>query len=243
MKKKLFLSLRWLTAIAVLCSLTAMGYQCLHLYHSDTKPLFSAEKVMQSMQQTAPLLMCCLAMIVLSVLFHAASSKQNLPVPLSSENRLRLMKKRISSLPANAQKEEKKRLIAGVLATGGILICIAWCLAFLLNRNTFHSWDLDQVMENMLLHVIPALILSGLILYIVSAYCDRSRERECSLLRSISREMSLACPEKKNTPVSILRIVLLSAAILFIVLGALNGGMQDLLSKAIKICTECIGLG
>jgi hypothetical protein len=31
--------------------------------------------------------------------------------------------------------------------------------------------------------------------------------------------------------------------LLFIVLGIVNGGMADVLNKAIKICTECIGLG
>ena len=31
--------------------------------------------------------------------------------------------------------------------------------------------------------------------------------------------------------------------VLFIVLGVLNNGMKDVLEKAIKICTECIGLG
>ena len=28
-----------------------------------------------------------------------------------------------------------------------------------------------------------------------------------------------------------------------ILLGILNGGMADVLGKAIRICTECIGLG
>ena len=31
--------------------------------------------------------------------------------------------------------------------------------------------------------------------------------------------------------------------VVFIVLGVLNGGMADVLGKAIRICTECIGLG
>ncbi len=34
-----------------------------------------------------------------------------------------------------------------------------------------------------------------------------------------------------------------AVAIALIVLGALNGGMADVLGKAVKICTECIGLG
>ena len=33
------------------------------------------------------------------------------------------------------------------------------------------------------------------------------------------------------------------AAAVLIVLGVLNGGAQDVLAKAVKICSECIGLG
>ncbi|MBQ8079164.1 MAG: thioredoxin [Oscillospiraceae bacterium] len=35
----------------------------------------------------------------------------------------------------------------------------------------------------------------------------------------------------------------MAAAILFIVIGIFNGSMKDVLVKAIKICTECVGLG
>ena len=37
--------------------------------------------------------------------------------------------------------------------------------------------------------------------------------------------------------------VLFCISILFIVLGIVNGGLLDVLAKAIKICSECIGLG
>lgn len=39
------------------------------------------------------------------------------------------------------------------------------------------------------------------------------------------------------------RILLYAVALLLIVAGILNGGMRDVLIKAINICTECIGLG
>ena len=41
----------------------------------------------------------------------------------------------------------------------------------------------------------------------------------------------------------LLRRLLMAAAVLFIVLGIFNGSMKDVLIKAIKICTECVGLG
>ncbi len=39
------------------------------------------------------------------------------------------------------------------------------------------------------------------------------------------------------------RIAVPALAVLFIVLGVMNGGARDVLVKAINICTECIGLG
>ena len=41
----------------------------------------------------------------------------------------------------------------------------------------------------------------------------------------------------------VIRAVLLVVAALFIVIGIVNGSARDVLTKAIKICTECIGLG
>ena len=40
-----------------------------------------------------------------------------------------------------------------------------------------------------------------------------------------------------------LQLVILCAAVAFILLGIMNGSAFDVLVKAINICTECIGLG
>ena len=40
-----------------------------------------------------------------------------------------------------------------------------------------------------------------------------------------------------------LRAILIAAAALLIALGIANGGMRDVFLKAIRICTECVGLG
>ena len=41
----------------------------------------------------------------------------------------------------------------------------------------------------------------------------------------------------------ILRAVLLTGAVVCIIAGIFNGGMQDVFVKAANICSECIGLG
>ena len=51
-------------------------------------------------------------------------------------------------------------------------------------------------------------------------------------------------PEKQRTPAASgrLRLSLFILALAFVVLGVFNGGLHDVLVKAIQICTECISL-
>ncbi|MCR5806391.1 MAG: thioredoxin [Oscillospiraceae bacterium] len=49
---------------------------------------------------------------------------------------------------------------------------------------------------------------------------------------------------KSDTKVlNIIRLAVLALSVAFIVMGAFNGSMMDVLNKAIRICTECVGLG
>jgi len=63
----------------------------------------------------------------------------------------------------------------------------------------------------------------------------------------ISDENTVICT-KNSIPVSkklifILQIAILCTAVVLIVLGINNGGVADVLEKAKKVCSECIGLG
>ena len=81
-----------------------------------------------------------------------------------------------------------------------------------------------------------------------------SYHKEAVMLKLASADP--ACRKKASAPVSpekrlvdsplflwSVRGILLAVAVLFIVLGIRNGGMADVLGKAVRICTECIGLG
>lgn len=41
----------------------------------------------------------------------------------------------------------------------------------------------------------------------------------------------------------IIRKVIFVAAVLLVIVGALNGGIKDVMNKANRICYECIGIG
>ncbi len=50
-------------------------------------------------------------------------------------------------------------------------------------------------------------------------------------------------PKARKIWTNVVRIGLAAAGIALVVLGIFNGGMKDVLLKAINICTQCIGLG
>ncbi len=49
--------------------------------------------------------------------------------------------------------------------------------------------------------------------------------------------------EKREKSMLITRIVVASVALILVIVGICNGGMKDVLLKAVNICTQCIGLG
>lgn len=46
-----------------------------------------------------------------------------------------------------------------------------------------------------------------------------------------------------STRVNIIRAVLFLTAVIFIIIGIINGSAFDVFIKASKVCTECIGIG
>ncbi len=83
----------------------------------------------------------------------------------------------------------------------------------------------ENLLINKQIKTIKALIVDG--------KASKLEKSECSECK---------CRKEKYSIVST-RVIVIAVALIFIVLGIFNGGMSDVLSKAINICTECIGLG
>ncbi|MBE6586746.1 MAG: hypothetical protein E7645_09580 [Ruminococcaceae bacterium] len=137
--------------------------------------------------------------------------------------------------------------------TAGIL-CVILSVPFIVHLCDPSSFDdigagLTQDILGMMMFVLPAAAL-GLGMWIVAVFgCHASYKRELSALKEAIKAAPYkgkpvsapikACPQK----IWIVRGCVFAAAITLIVLGIFNDGMNDVLQKAIRICTECIGLG
>ena len=81
---------------------------------------------------------------------------------------------------------------------------------------------------------------------IFSAYFARaSIRREIDLLKSAgaNRSPTPAPANKKTNGLLLGRFAILVLAVSILLYGYLAGGTADVLTKAINICTECVGLG
>ena len=129
-----------------------------------------------------------------------------------------------------------------VTAAAVLVICSAMSLAYLLNGENFTSWDLEMVMGQLLLYTGPWAAAAFAVMIGASWACDRSMEREIAALKAVPKSAP-AQRSQRVFPMGIVRMVIFVVAAAFIVLGVMNGGLYDVLVKAINICTECIGLG
>ena len=159
-------------------------------------------------------------------------------------------------------KERKQRSILDIVNAALFVIEAIVPLFYLLNPSNFPAVSGEynaEILHGMLVYLAFLAPLAVYEVVYVILY-DRSCMREAELCKAAMKESGLAVAEesestcvirravgylKKNEKPIVLgvRIALVGCAVVFIIAGIANGGMLDVLNKAIKICTECIGLG
>ena len=249
--------LPWLrAAVAAMTLLLAalLCWQCIDIYAAGNAPenltadgvhieqVYRADDVGARLTTLAiPAAAYAVLIAVTAIVQHRAPEKPEASA-MTAENRLRLMKRRVAALPESAKYEETLRRNIWIATAAVLLLCAVMAGFFLLNGSNFASWDLERVMGEMLVHTAPWAAVALLAVYVALRACDKSCLREAEALRG--QPAGKPAPlQEKPLPASVLRADLYAAAIVFIVLGVMNGGLRDVLVKAINICTECIGLG
>lgn len=209
------------------------------------QPVYSLPVVRERLAAIAPALWVYAAAVVAGLALQAAAGEKPKPqVYREPEDTLRRLRLRVTAVPAAAMNEQGRRFRVWACAAAVTAVCAAMALGYLLEREHFTDWDLETVVGGMMLHVAPWVALAFGALCAASHDAAKSVRREIELLKAAPQQKPAQDGEAPKRPVSpVLRIVLYAAAIALVVLGVMNGGLRDVLVKAINICTECIGLG
>lgn len=270
-KSKKRLHLIYGAALSVLLVITGILFavSCYNVYKSGYQP-FTRESIGAAFRKiSVPVYVTLVGVvggIVLNVVLPPESKKlkgvRSQAVILQSLAR----KVNYSALDSDLMGaiEKERRLRRGLTLANVILLVLEATLPliYLLNPNNFPAKSGEynsEILHGMLFYTVCLLPLFVYeIVYVIVT--DRSRRREIGYLGDAVKSYGTACSEpcecgcvfsrissflKKNAKEITLgaRIALIGCAVLFIVLGIVNGGMADVLIKAINICTECIGLG
>ena len=146
------------------------------------------------------------------------------------------------------EKYQRNRWLSPLLAAGVFGGLAIRPMIYLLNRANFPGTDPTAEITAAAIIVIPASLIGLVACYVCSLLVRRSVLKETEIYKQIigsGNKLTHSPNLRTDKPVLLktLRIAILLVALVFIVVGVFNGSAEDILTKAIKICTECIGLG
>lgn len=242
-----------LSASIVIAGICLMA-SCVDIYRSGDHP-YSREVVAAHFSTISVPVYLCLALVIGGFILELAipdEAKKRTPAKQDAPILKRLQEKTDLNLCDEALRdavraEQKKRrlrrnLTLGLLALGAVIF-----LAYVFSGDRFQMPDINGSMIHAMTILVPSMAVPcGFAIW--AAYANRkSVQAEIALLKTAPAEAKKAAvpsPEKaRKDHTSTLRGVIVLIAIALLLYGYFTGGTMDILTKAINICTECVGLG
>lgn len=154
---------------------------------------------------------------------------------------------------AAVAREERIRRIVWISCLAACLVCAGIAAYFTFNLNGYPD-EPNEAVLGLARSVLPCVAVAFVVCCGAAVFDAVSAKKilpEAKKMLALGgRDNSPAREPGKiaaaiNSPYALLgaRILLICAAIALIIAGVHNGGMADVLAKAVAICTECIGLG
>ena len=212
--------------------------------------IYTREKVAAALVPVMPVLILGIILTVVGLILKITDANADKPAKDTEWQRNTIVKR--VAAPSSEMKAERSR--QRKLNYGGwaaFALCMVPILIYITNGNHFPNGDLEPVFLALIAHTLPWTLI-GLGILMISAHLqEKSMEREILAAKEqIKLEKAEGVkPEADDGKrqmadrAQLLRIALLAVAVMMIVAGTFNGSARDVFGKAVKICTECIGLG
>lgn len=255
-------------ALAALTAIVGVLFivQVLRIYNSAENSPYSRELVTKMLGEISVVVWIWVAAVVsggaLCVLYPQSDKvKAQIPPEITLE-------KLQARLPEKNEKIEnfrKDRKFVWLCVLEICLFCASFCATYLFNPHNFPATDgggnvTGEVLK-MVWTVLPVSVVTFASCIAGSLYSAYSVKKEIEETKSLIAEnakngvktaQKTAKIQEKSRLLKIFksekcllwaRIAVAAVGVLLVTIGIFNGGMNDVLAKAIKICTECIGLG
>ncbi len=238
--------------------------QVLIVYNSGAEQLFTREIVGEKLLEIlAPCVLWILAIIGGLVVWNIhPDEEEKLHAEKDSKKTLKSLQSRLpdtlaeesQTLVEQSKKWGMYRLIAWLTYAAVCLAGVIVCTVYMVNPAHFKADNINGEVTAAVLTVLP---------WTIGAYCcalgvfvfeNHALQQQLALMKKAvaanAKNLKKAVEQTQKTPlfenkkvVFGVRIGLIAVGITLFVIGIFNGGLNDVLVKAINICTECIGLG
>ena len=235
-----------------------LAVSCVTIYKSGASPFTRVSIAEQFSKIAVPVWICVTAVIGGIVLMLALPTEGGkLRGCVDRKKTLAKLRDRIDfsvCAPVVKRRLKQERIIRIGLRIEGTLLSLAAAmpaLGYLLNFKHFTVENLNGDVLAGVLSVVPFVIVATGCGFMTVLLDAESVNFELSFVKKViaagAVRKTVGDPEStvadRGRALLIARVVVIAVALIFIAVGIFNGGMRDVLGKAIKICTECIGLG
>ena len=236
-----------LAAFTVIAALCLMG-ACLEVFNSGAAQPYTPEAVAEAFASIAlPIwLWAALALGrgVLHILFPAEENAPDAPAVslwhLQRQVDLSLCPDALRLSILSLREARKKEAVKVLLLFLG---CSAVFLLYGLDPSHYYADRVNTAVVTAAVFLLLCMLLPLIWALGAVKTAKQSIRIEAKLLRTAPAAARVTPAPRKNTGIAAARAVLLVAALGLLVYGFVSGGTADVLTKAVNICTECIGLG
>ena len=269
-KKTVRIIYQWLLAFLSVAVGIAFIAQIVSIYRSTPQNPYTVERIEEHFKEIAPLFWAWIVLIAGGGVLFAVIPEEKTKPRAYTELKNTLIKLE-NRLPINSDFSEikKQRSFRLVLGCVGLVLCLVSgivSLSILLDSSYTPTFKGDFFAAHggaadRLLTVMPWAIAAFLAAVTVSVLFGVSEKKELGILKAelvknakdkgekrkakkLSEKVYEKFPILKSEKLLLgVRIGLGIIGVTFVVWGVSNGGMADVLAKAVEICTQCIGLG
>lgn len=218
--------------------------------------IYTREKVGEKIAPLLPLIFAALMMTIVGWLMGIKDVAADAPArDVEIQRNLTCARVQSPSAAMAAERSKQRRLcFGGWLA---FALCMVPIAMYVVNpANLDRPLDTEADLFALLRTFVPCTALGIASLAVSAILSGRSmvRETEAAKAQIASEKAAGIKPEPIHTPIKAvpqdggrvvlcLRIAFIALAVMLIIAGIQNGGLEDVLTKANAICMECVGLG